>query len=163
MDTVEIPLLKYRITLRRLPWREEFALKPAKNEDPTLNFLAHAMVGVSGMAPIASPAEALKLLKSLPQAIRSRVWLIYRGSLPEMRHFITKSLYEAPKPTDFNRRVKIEEGERDEKADAATRQMESRFGVQETREAQAVGQQLFAQAKQRGALVPASPENEGAD
>lgn len=87
MDTIEmIPLLNYKVRFRRLSWREEFALKPGKKQDPVLHFLAHAMVEVSGMEPIKDPAAALKLLQALPPAIRSRVWLIYRGGMPESRH-----------------------------------------------------------------------------
>ncbi len=112
MDTAEIPLLHCKVRFRRLSWREEFAPKPDKNEDPTLNFLAHAMVEVSGMEPIKDAAAALQLLKALPPAIRSRVWLIYRGDMPENRRFITKGLYQTPEPAAFNQRVKFEEEER---------------------------------------------------
>jgi len=154
MDFVEIPLNSFRYRFRRLTWREELQLPFTKTEDQRLTFLAHALADVSGFK-IESKADAGKILAQLPPAIFWRIWILYRGGLPDDRFFSTEGLFKAPDQKAYIKRIVEEEQATEEQVDQATQQLESQFGVAEVREAQAVGSQLFAHAKKAGQLVKA--------
>ncbi len=82
MEFVEIPLNSFRYRFRRLNWREELNIPFTKTEDQRLTFLARALSNVSGLQ-ITSQADATKILTQLPSAIFWRLWILYRGGLPD--------------------------------------------------------------------------------
>ena len=48
----------------------------------------------------APPEQALTILKNLPDAVFWRIWVVYRGNLPEDRYYTSGGLYEAPDQPD---------------------------------------------------------------
>ena len=154
MEFVEIPLNSFRYRFRRLPWHEELKIPFTKTEDQRLTFLAQALTSVSGFQ-IASAADAAKILTQLPPAIFWRIWILYRGGLPDDRYFSTQGLYKAPDQKAYIKRLYEDEQIVEEQADEATRQMEAEFGIAEVREARALESKLFQHAKQSGTLVRA--------
>ena len=157
MATVEIPLNSFRYHFRRLTWREELKIPFSKTEDQRLTFLAQALNDVSGLK-IASAADARKILTQLPPAIFWRIWIIYRGGLPEDRFFSTQGLYKAPDQKAYIKRLYADEQAIDERVDAATRHLEEQFGRAEVQEARAQENQLFQHAKAAGTLVRAKED-----
>ena len=154
MEFVEIPLNSFRYRFRRLAWYEELKIPFTKTEDQRLTFLAQALTSVSGLL-IATPADATKILTQLPPAIFWRIWILYRGGLPDDRYFSTKGLYQAPDQKTYVKRLYEDEQVVEEQVDEATRHMEAEFGVAEVREARALEQQLFQHAKKAGTLTKA--------
>ncbi len=53
-------------------------------------------------SPVAAapPELALTILKNLPDAVFWRIWVVYRGNLPEDRYYTSGGLYEAPDQPD---------------------------------------------------------------
>jgi hypothetical protein len=104
MDYVEIQLLKYKFHFRQLKWREEFLLKFPEKKDPVLVILAHALVEISGLK-VTTIEEAQRIIDTLPYAIVTRVFKLYRGSRPLTRKFFSAGVYKAPPISTFARRV----------------------------------------------------------
>jgi hypothetical protein len=157
MDTVEITLLDYKVRFRKLSWREEFALPPGSGG---LQIMAAAMVDVSGL-PVATVADARRILDAVPPTILRRVWILYKAGIPAPLFFHTVNLYTAPDVRAFHRKIEEEDGERDRTADAAVAQVRSRFGARAVAEQDAIGQQILANAKKDSgarALVPATEQ-----
>ncbi len=134
---VEIPLNSFRYRFRRLAWYEELKIPFTKTEDQRLTFLAQALNSVSGLL-ITTPADATKILTQLPPAIFWRIWIIYRGGLPDDRYFSTSGLYKAPDQRTYAKRLYEDEEAVEAQVDQVTRQMEAEFGIAEVREARAV-------------------------
>jgi hypothetical protein len=156
MDTVEVKILKYRFLFRQLTWREEFALKFPKDVDRRAVLLAHALDEVSGLK-VTDVNEAMKVMKALPPTIVSRVFIVYRGSLPIPRIYTTTGLFKAPEPNAVARVFEQEEEARDKIMDKVEAEMESKFGRKELAEAREVERQMMRNSKLRGATKP-TPE-----
>src|SRR5271166_4912834 len=124
MDLIEVKLLDYIFRFKRMPWKEEFAIKFPKKKDQTRVYLAHALVEVSGLS-IKSFEEATKVIDSLPTAISMRVFRIFKGQVPPNRKFSTAALYRAPEPANYNVLTEEVQTERDELADRAAAAMEA--------------------------------------
>jgi hypothetical protein len=153
-EFVEIPLHSFRYRFRRLTWQDEFRIAFREGEDSRKAVLSHALANISGL-PIASVEDARKVLDQMPPAIFWRIWILYRGNLPEDGYYTISSLFQAPDQKAYKKRV-FEEGEAVEAvADAATRQMEQTFGPKESWEAHSLEAQLVAEAKRQGTLVRA--------
>lgn len=151
MDLIEVKLLHYTFRFKRQMWRDEFNIKFPKGRDQTRVYLAHALVEVSGL-PVKSIADATKIIDSLPTAISSRVFRIYKGQLPPNRRFATAALYNAPEPAKYQIFVDEEVSERDELAERAQAAMEMKFGKKELAEAAEVDRQILKASKLRGAI-----------
>jgi hypothetical protein len=95
MGMIEIPLHSFRYRFRSLTWQEEFRIPFSVTEDQRKTLLSHALVDISGLK-ISSVAEARMVLDQIPPALFWRIWVVYRGSLPEDRYYTTKGLYDAP-------------------------------------------------------------------
>ena len=78
--------------------------------------LALALADVSGLA-ITSPEDARAVVSKIPKTLRSRIWIVYRGNLPEDRYFSSADLYIAPEFQMFNRQL-IDAGGWDDCAEA---------------------------------------------
>jgi hypothetical protein len=81
MDLIEVSLNSYRYHFRRLSWFEEIRLPFAPNEDQRKTIVSHALADVSGLK--VTVAQALDILKRLPDAIFWKIWILYRRNLPE--------------------------------------------------------------------------------
>jgi hypothetical protein len=151
MEPVEIRLLNYCFRFKQLRWREEFSMTFPPKKDPARVHLAYALVEISGLK-VTSVEEATKVLDSLPPAIISRVYRIYRGSLPAPRKFFTAKLYKAPSTSVYTKRVDEEKTEvEDIVHDPALAEMEAKYGLQEVEEARALSQRIVAASGLRGA------------
>jgi hypothetical protein len=104
MGMIEIPLHSLRYRFRSLTWQEEFRIPFSATEDQRKTLLAHALVDISGLK-IPSAAEARTVLDQIPPALFWRIWVVYRGSLPEDRYYATKGLYDAPDQKTYNKRL----------------------------------------------------------
>lgn len=111
MDTIDVKLLQYKFTFRKLNWREEFSLK-FDGKDARRVILAHALHNISGF-PVTSPDEAYRVIEALPVPILHRVFIIYKGGLPPPREFTTLNLYRAPNARSYSEQVAREEAERE--------------------------------------------------
>ncbi len=114
-------------------------------------YLAHALVEVSSL-PIKSLAEATKVTDSLPTAISSRVFRIYRGQTPSNRRFATADLFKAPESAKYNFLVEDDETQRDELAERAQLALEVKFGKKAVAQAADVDRQIVKASKLRGAI-----------
>ena len=94
MALVEVTLNSYRYHFRRLTSAGRPASSSSKTEDQRKTIMARALVDVSGL-PL-SPEQALTILKNIPDAVFWRIWVVYRGNLPEDRYYTSGGLYEAP-------------------------------------------------------------------
>jgi hypothetical protein len=154
---IEVKLLDYAFQFRRLSWREEFRMKFG-GEDPRRIVLATALDNVSGLK-IETLEDAMKVLKSIPEAVLQRAYIIYRYKLPKTRIFSTQNLYKAPEPAEhFGKIQKIEE-EKEEAMDVLHRQMEATFGRQELQEQRELEGEILARSGHRGAIKK-DPEEE---
>jgi hypothetical protein len=95
MNTVEVKLLKYKFTFRQLAWREEHAIK-FEGKDARRVLLSSALHEISGLA-VTSYEEAYRVIEALPVPILNRVFVMYKGGLPNNREFTTLNLYQAAK------------------------------------------------------------------
>jgi len=154
--TVEVCLLNYKFRFRRLTWLEELNLviPPGKNSMRVV--LAHALENVSDLK--ASPEEAEKIFAVMPLPVVSRVYRIYKGSLPTNRRFETAGLYCAPEPSAYAKRVLVEEEEVDDATERAMKNMENRFGRKELAEAAEVDRKILKASQLRGATKIPTPE-----
>jgi hypothetical protein len=156
MEPIEVKLLKYVFRFKSLNWRDEFTLKFDPKKDRMRTILANALVEVSGLK-INTVEDAWKVIAPLPDPIVSRVFVIYKGSLPEPRVFTTLGLYKAPEPSHFVRRIEKAEEEREQVMDRVEQEMASKFGRKEIEEALAVEREMAKNSKLRGA-TKSSPE-----
>lgn len=155
MDIVEVRLLQYIFKFRTLSWREELAIRfPDKDRRRAL--LACAMVEVSGLK-IDTAEAALKVMNVLPLTIVHRVFIIWRGSLPEPRSFTTMGLYKAMPQNRFIRVLEEDDQNRERVMDAVEDEMERKFGRKELEEAREIERQMAHNSKMRGA-TRATPE-----
>lgn len=158
-STVEVKLLKYVFRFKPLVWRDDFTMKFDPKKDRMRTILANALVEVSGLK-INTVDEAWEVIAPLPDPIVSRVFVIYKGSLPEPRVFTTLGLYKAPEPSRFVRRIEEAEDQRERVMDRVEKEMESRFGRKEIEEAIAVERQMAENSKLRGATkATKDPQN----
>lgn len=164
MHTVEIPMNQLRYRFRKLTWREEVRLaeKKVTQDEGQRIYLTNALTEVVGFdgrsLVITAKKDAEAILLAVPLPILKRIWVLYQAALPKSRHFTTQGLYLAPEPRAFVRRAIVAEEDADTRASAAVRQMESRFGGADVKQAQEVEQQIVAEAKKRGQLQPVRPE-----
>lgn len=149
--TVDVQLLKYKFKFRKLTWREESALKIPAKVHPYRVVLATALVEVSGLS-IGSPEEAMKVVGRLPLPVLNRVFMIYKGKLPEDRRFETVNLYKAPEPANYVQRVMEDEEAMEPTVDEAVRRMETQFTRRELAEAAEVDRKIVQGSKLRGAV-----------
>jgi hypothetical protein len=150
-ELVEVDLLNYRFMFRKLLWREEFLIPFPKGKDQMRIYLAHALKEVSGL-PVTSLAEATRIMESLPTAISSRVFRIYKGQARANRKFEAVGLYKAPEPNKFRVLIEEEEDKTDQLAEAARLRLEAQFGHRELAEAASVDKQILKASKMRGAI-----------
>ena len=73
------------------------------------------------------------MLRSVPRTVRQRIWVLYKARLPEDRFLTTRGLYLVPTIETHNRRLVKEEDRREQVTD---------------------------KAKKRGALTPATQEDQ---
>ena len=157
MDIIEVKLLNYKFLFRPVFWREEFKADAGPRDGDRLRaLLSRALVEVSGLK-IASPEDAMRVLKAIPLTVIYRVFLIYKGSLPASRLFKTVGLYKAPEPSRMVRRIQEAEVEREHIMDRVEREMEAKFGRQELLETRRIEQEMLRNSRGRG-LTPATPE-----
>jgi hypothetical protein len=156
METVEVKLLKYTLRFRQLSWREELSLKFPEKEDRRCTLLAHALADVSGLK-VTSPEDALKVMKTLPESVIHRVFIVYRGSFPPPRIFTTTGLFKAPEPNHVSRLFEEEEEKRDQTMDKVEEEMRQKFGSKELEETKEVERQMLRNSKMRG-LTKATPD-----
>jgi hypothetical protein len=83
MDLIEIPLNSYRYYFRRLTWQEEVRLPFSPTQDQRKTVLSHALVDISDLN--ISAAEAMTIPNEFSEANFWRIWIVYRGNLPEER------------------------------------------------------------------------------
>lgn len=157
MDTIEVKLLKYNFTFKRLKWREEFAIKFQPKKDPIRVVLAYALIEVAGIKP-KDLIEAQRVIDAIPTAIATRVWKIYKGGFPASRKFITGSLYKAPDVNTFIARVEEEQEGSEAQAvhDRAMQEMESKFSPEDLKTTRENDRKIFEAAQKRGGLTKAS-------
>src|SRR5271157_2580938 len=156
MDTVEVKLLQYTLHFRKMTWREEFDIKYPKDESRIRIYLASALSEISGLK-ITSFKDAMRVLAPIPMTVIQRVYIIYRGSLPEPGLFSTVGLYKAPEPKHMRIQFLEAERETDRVMDRVEKEMEQKFGRKELEEAKEVERQMAKNSKLRGA-TKASPE-----
>jgi hypothetical protein len=156
MKTVEVKILQYVFHFRQMLWREETLIKFDKNTNRLRTILSHAMTEVSGIK-VDSPGAAMKLLRVLPETVVERVFILYKGSMPNPRRFATVGLYKAPEPGKLVKRMAEVEEQRDQTMDRVEREMEQKFGKQEIRETLEAERQMIKNSKLRGA-TPATPD-----
>jgi hypothetical protein len=157
MVTVDVRLNRYQYRFRKLTYREEFALDRKAGVDGQKTVLASALVEVSGL-PIPSPADALRILSTVPVPVLNRVWVLYRSGVAEDRFFSTTGLYRAPDPHQLNQIQEASDVERSRVVDHSLVAMEQKFGRQEVAETMVTERRLIEDARRRGALTPATPE-----
>jgi hypothetical protein len=155
MDTVEVKLLNYKFRFESMRWRREFAIKPDPSKDRFRTLLSHALAEVSGLK-ITSAADAARVLEAIPSAIIYRIFLIYKGGLPEPRVFKTVGLYRAPEPNRFMKRILEAEQSREEVMDRVEDEMAAKFGRKELREEREREMQMLKNSKGRGLTKPTS-------
>jgi hypothetical protein len=148
--TVEVKLLNYTFRFRNLSWREEFSIHYPPGKNPTRIFLATALEEVSGIS--VNRKEATKVMAPIPLPVLNRLYIIYRGLLPKTRKFETGSLYAAPEPSIYVKRVAETEDKIEQESDKVVREMESKFGKKEVEEAAEIDRQIVAGSKYRGAV-----------
>jgi hypothetical protein len=149
MNTVEVKLLKYTYHFKPLTWREEFTMKFDPKKDRLRTELAYALVEVSGLK-ITSLEDAWKVISPIPDPIINRVYMIYKGGLPEPRVFTTLGLYKAPEPSRFIKRIEQADVEREQVMDRVEQEMERKFGRKELEETLAVEREMAKNSKLRG-------------
>ena len=150
---VDINLLSYRFRFKRLFWREEIGISSEKGRDPVRSVLAHALAEVSGLIPV-SVMEAQRVIDAIPEAIVTRVWKVYRGSMPPARRFSTADLYRAPEPSAYIGKVMEDEEETLDVHDRAVREMEGKFGKQEVAEEAELSRKVMEAAQKGKAGAP---------
>lgn len=148
---VEVKLLNYTFRFKKLTWREEFTIKFPVGKDQKRVYLAHALVEISG-SKLTSFAEATRVVDSLPTAISSRVFRIYKGQFPPNRRFATASLFKAPEPNKYNVILEKDEEDRDKLADQARIRLESQFGRKELDQAAEIDRKILGASGLRGAI-----------
>lgn len=153
---IEVKLLHYTFRFRHLSWREEFALKFGK-EDPRRVTLAAALDNISGLK-IEKTVDAVRIFKTIPEAVLQRAYIIYRYKLPKTRIFSTRDLYRAPDPSKHTGKIQEIETQREETADVLHRQMEATFGRQELQEQRELESEILKKSGKRGAIKKDSDE-----
>lgn len=156
MDSVEIKILQYVFRFKPLLWREEFAIKFTPAEDRLRTFLSHALEEVSGVK-VSTIADAKRVLAPIPSSVIQRVFVVYKGSMPEPRMFTTVGLYKAPDTKKLAIRFAEAEQETERVMDKVEKEMEQKFGKKELEEARRVEREMAKNSKLRGA-TKASPE-----
>lgn len=157
MNTVEVNVLKYKFRFRPIYWREEASIKPEERVDRRRQLLAHALVSVSGF-PINTVEDATKVFSSVPSTVISRIFVIYRGTLPKDRLFHTMGLYKAPEPLRFARQIEQAERDREEETfQKVENLMEQKYGREEMEAARELEAAIRKGSGMRGA-TRATPE-----
>ena len=49
--------------------------------------------------------EGLSIVKRVPETIRWRIFILFRGKLPDDRYYTVESLFTAPEPTTLTQRL----------------------------------------------------------
>ena len=148
MALIEVPLNSYRYCFRRLPWPEEVRLKSPPTEDQRKVVLSLALVDISGLK--VTQQDALKLLKKVQVAVFWRISLVYRGNLPEDRYYTSESLYEAPDPMTYDKKIHGNGEAIASVADDAITKLEDRFGHEEVGDAENISDQMFQKTQAPG-------------
>jgi hypothetical protein len=126
MAPIEVTLNSYRYHFRRLTWQEEARLQFSKTEDQRKTIMARALVDVCGL-PVTTE-QAIVILQSIPDAVFWRIWVVYRGNLPEDRYYTSGGLYEAPDQMTYRQRIYDDGVAVEVAADVATAKLERQFG-----------------------------------
>jgi len=157
MGNIEVKLLHYTFTFRRLKWREEFAIKQIPLKDPIRVYLAHALNEVSGLKP-KDFLEAMRVIDAVPKAIINRVWKIYKGGFPASRRFLTGGLYSAPDTQVFMGRVAEDSGGKkaNDAHASAMSAMEAKYTEEELRTERENDRKIFDAIKKRDGLIKAT-------
>jgi len=145
---VDVKFANYRFRFRQLHWREDFNIKFPPKKDPFKVILANALEEVSGLK-INSLEEAYKVVDAIPPAISTRLFKIFKGSLPPSRHFVTAGLYKAPDPSSYIQRVEEAEVQVESVVEKTVKQMESKFGKKELDEAREVDRLILEGARKK--------------
>lgn len=148
---VDVTLLQYKFRFRKLTWREELAIKIPAGKNQVRPILIAALVEVSGI-PVTTPESAAKIIAALPIPVASRVFRIYKGSLPASRTFETVGLYRAPEPSSYIKRIAESDEVVEEATDRVMQRMEQQFGKKELQEAAEIDRQILAGSQKRGAV-----------
>lgn len=159
MELIEVKLLKYAFRFKPLNWREEFSVQYDAKKNRQRTLLAHALVEVSGLK-VSSVDEAWKVLDPVPEQILNRVYIIYRGSLPQPQIFTTLGLYKAPEPSRFVRQLEKVEEQREKVMDKVEKEMETKFGRKELEEAMRTEREMAKNGGLRG-VTKATEEKRG--
>lgn len=154
-NLIEITLLRYRLKFKKLDWREETEARKEGN-DSVKGILSYALHDVSGLAPDSS-GEARKVIDAVPEAIISRVWKVYKGSMPPARRFSTANLYQAPAVDAHADRVQEDEEIAETTHEKALREMEAKFGKQEVAEEAELSRRVLEAAMKDGRTAQAPP------
>jgi len=155
IDAIEVRLLSYNFRFKRLTWREESQIKK-EGDNPIRAILSMALQEISGLEP-GSVKEARRVINAIPEAIVTRVWKVYRGSLPPARRFSTANLYQAPEPLAHMDQVQEEEEITESAHDRVIREMENRFGKQEVAEEAELNRKIMEAAKKNNRFAGAGP------
>jgi hypothetical protein len=163
LEQVEVKLLKYTFQFKRMRWREHAAIKFEKGKDPQRIILANSLLEVSGIKP-KNLEESMRIMDAIPAAIVERVFKIWRASFPPARKFTTSKLYCAPEPSQYTKRIELDENDEDAIHDKTIRDMESKFGPQEIAETRNLERQILVAAQRkeggfRGAVVATEDEH----
>ena len=156
MNTVDVKLLNFAFRFRQLTWREEFKIKYDPKKDRLRTMLVYALDEISGLK-VTSIDDAWRVLDAIPSTVIRRVFVMYKGGLPESRQFVTTGLYKAPETSKFVKKFEEIEEKREEVMDKIELEMEQKFGRKELEEARAAERLMAKNSKLRG-LTPASPD-----
>ncbi len=105
-----------------------------------------------------SRSEAETIIRNLPEAILWRIWLVYRGNLPNDRYYSSGGLYTAPEPMAYHRKIEEHEEATGAQADQAHERLHQQFGAEAAADAAHIGQTMLKNAQKAGVLRPASSE-----
>jgi hypothetical protein len=166
---VPIKLGKYRFSFRSLTWKDELQLERNKKRDYRRVVLAQALEKIEVIAankeplevPFSTLEEAYKILDAIPITLVEKAFIVYKGGLPENKKFSAISLYQAPEPSDYNKRVVEQETELETEIDQAMVNAERTFGKQAVNEALEIENQIVAGSRKKdGSYQGANVKND---
>ena len=123
MNTVDVKLLKYKFTFRQLAWREEHTIK-FEGKDARRVLLSSALHAISGLV-VPYYEEAYRVIEAITIPTLNRVFVMYKGGLPDSREFTTLNLYQAPSPRSYQDQVAREEATKSLKVESKLDEVEA--------------------------------------
>jgi hypothetical protein len=148
--TVPITIAGHVFIFRRMTWRDDMRFMELQKKDPLLSLLAYAMVEADGR-PIGGLAVARKIIMGIPRPVRSRLTVLYRGSLPSNRLLEATLPKLAPEPKAIQAVIEQEEGDGEQEAEDY---LDRKYGHQEASSAREQEQSIAQAAGFRGATAP---------